>query len=511
MQPRPRFAIVSVMLSLYVALAIVTVLDLVLCFPLGKLRPQLAAILNLSSIVAAGILLHDDVNAFSVLYAVLTAYKICNYIRILQGRRQADYLFTISRRSSWVLAVSQLALLGLAYGLLRLHPAVAVMPSIAAANLVVAAVVTLVALRQLIKTRPPKLVEPFPPSQLPSLTVAIPARNETDSLEACLQSLIQSDYPKLEILVLDDCSQNKRTPQLIKSFAQDGVRFIAGKPAPEAWLAKNFAYQQLADAASGSLLLFCGVDTRFEKQTLRLLVADMLEKKKTMISLIPANQVPPAGEFESLLVQPSRYAWELLLPRLWTSRPPVLSTCWIISQQVLEDAGGFAAVARNITPERYLAKHAALQNDGYSFMQSATTTGLTSHKPFDDQQATAIRSKYPQLHQRLEYAAFVTLLEIGLFVLPFVLGLGALATGYWLVAALSGASLVLLTFIYVQIMAVTYRRFLWRSLWLLPFAALYDVAILNYSLYKYEFDTVMWKDRNVCIPVMRVIPTLPPA
>jgi hypothetical protein len=29
------------------------------------------------------------------------------------------------------------------------------------------------------------------------------------------------------------------------------------------------------------------------------------------------------------------------------------------------------------------------------------------------------------------------------------------------------------------------------------------------SMFKYEFSTVIWKDRNICIPVMHVIPKLP--
>ena len=55
------------------------------------------------------------------------------------------------------------------------------------------------------------------------------------------------------------------------------------------WLAKNYAYQQLAEAANGELLLFCGVDTRFEPGSLRALVALHLTTKASMISVLPAK------------------------------------------------------------------------------------------------------------------------------------------------------------------------------------------------------------------------------
>jgi hypothetical protein len=80
----------------------------------------------------------------------------------------------------------------------------------------------------------------------------------------------------------------------------------------------------------------------------------------------------------------------------------------------------------------------------------------------------------------------------------------------WLVAAMYAVSCILLNLFYGQTVRLTYRRLLLRGLWLQPFAALYDVVLLNYSMLKYEFSEVIWKGRNVCIPVMRVFTHLPP-
>ncbi len=79
---------------------------------------------------------------------------------------------------------------------------------------------------------------------LPTVSVLIPARNETVNLEECLSSLLLSDYPKLEIIVLDDCSVSKHTSDIIKNYAHAGVRFLAGNVPSNDWLAKNYAYQQ---------------------------------------------------------------------------------------------------------------------------------------------------------------------------------------------------------------------------------------------------------------------------
>ena len=196
--------------------------------------------------------------------------------------------------------------------------------------------------------------------------------------------------------MLDDCSQNKHTPEIIRSFAHDGVRFMAGKAPPEQWLAKNYAYQQLAEAANGELLLFCGVDSPFEPDSLSAIVKTLLHKHKTMISIIPRNQLPARWSLLSLLIQPSRYAWELALPRRLLERPPVLSTCWLITRKALEAAGGFAAVSHKGVPESYLARATAAEQDGYSFLQADARLGVTCQKDLDEQRATAIRTRYPQ-------------------------------------------------------------------------------------------------------------------
>ena len=42
-----------------------------------------------------------------------------------------------------------------------------------------------------------------------------------------------------------------------------------------------------------------------------------------------------------------------------------------------------------------------------------------------------------------------------------------------------------------------------------PFGFAADIVMLHISMLRYEFGTVNWKGRNVCIPVMRVEPSLP--
>ena len=455
-------------------------------------------------------LLAVSFNGFALLVGLFMAYRIVNLERLTHRRLQDDYVQHLAKRASLVLmGLQALALSALLLAHTHSLTGADYLVGLAMVDLVIAGVLAHIVDDQGRKTVAQASTTQRAEQELPTLTVAIPARNETADLEACLQTLTHSTYLKLEILVLDDCSQTTRTPEIIRQFAHDGVRFIAGSVAPISWLAKNHAYQQLIAEANGEVILFCGVDARFEPDALRQIVETMLTKRKTMLSIMPRNLVPGRLKLEALMVQPGRYAWELVLPRRWTNRPPVLSSCWLVQKQLLEDAGGMAAVHRTVSPERYFARYAAMHHDGYSFLQSGDSLGVASAKQFGDQRATAIRVRYPGLHRRIELTAIVSLAELGVLVGPFAGLLLCLVSGQSFTAILFSVACLLQIYMYFQVVRITYQQRLLRALWLLPFAALYDIGLLNYSMWMYEFREVIWKGRNLCIPVMRVIPSLP--
>jgi hypothetical protein len=161
-------------------------------------------------------------------------------------------------------------------------------------------------------------------------------------------------------------------------------------------------------------------------------------------------------------------------------------------------------------PESYFAR-VAVVHDGYSFMQSDDQIGISCKKQITEQHDTATRTKYPQLHRRPELVFLLSLFELLALILPIVFVAASFATPQLrLFGIITAATSLLLVIWYMLIVRLVYRMFLPTSLIALPFAVIHDVAVLNYSMLKYEFSDVFWKGRNVCIPVMRVEPQLPP-
>lgn len=446
----------------------------------------------------AGWLAVWQTNACSIIIAVLALYQVLNLLRITENRLHAAELRRSLFRAAVWLIVLQLFTAALWYlahqnSISSSH----IWQELALAQLGAAVLILAATIKNIVQL---KFVWPethYSDHELPTVTVAVPARNETSDLAACLDSIISSDYPKLEILVLDDCSQDK-TSDVIRAYAQSGVRFLHGSEPKENWIAKNQAYQQLFEEANGDFILFCGVDTKLGVKTIRSLVTLALEREKSMISVLPRRG---GTSFGRSFIQPMRYWWELALPRRLFNRPPVLSTCWMIRRDALAGAGGFKAVSRSVLPESYFAKRFLAAN-GYSFVRSSGDLTVTSDKSFHDQLDRAVRLRYPELHRRLELTALLSSLEIAFLLAPFIAVIVALLHGSALVFPLALASLLLIA-AHLCILSAIAQPLTLASLINFPVIATTEVVLSNLSMLKYEFSTVDWKGRNICVPVLR--------
>ena len=329
---------------------------------------------------------------------------------------------------------------------------------------------------------------------LPTVTLAIPARNETHALEACLRAAVASDYPKLEIIVLDDCSQDK-TSEIIRGFAHDGVRFVQGDAPAEGWLGKNQAMQTLAAQASGEYIVFADVDTHLSPQSITKLVTYALSNKREMVTVLPTRRDGWSG---TTLLTTLRYYWQITLP-VTARRVPVASQCWLIRGVTLTKLGGFAAVQQKIVPEAYFAR-ILFVHDQYRFVISNDELGVTTAKKWSSQIETSIRFLYPTCKRQPLFVLFGVLVLGALFVAPFAIVFAAPHNmRLWMLAACAS---ILLWLSYALVVARTHRLTWPVTLLLLPIALVQELILLVASMLTYEFGDVNWKGRNVCYPVI---------
>lgn len=96
------------------------------------------------------------------------------------------------------------------------------------------------------------------PERWPSVSVLVPARNEAENLRRLLPTLTRQDYPRFEVLVYDDGSDDE-TWRVIERTGEP-VRGLRGEGPPPGWVGKVHALYRATRAADGEVYLFLDAD-----------------------------------------------------------------------------------------------------------------------------------------------------------------------------------------------------------------------------------------------------------
>ncbi|HMT18782.1 MAG TPA: glycosyltransferase family 2 protein [Candidatus Saccharibacteria bacterium] len=488
-------------LLMYSLGAVSVLTELLLVLKMVTKRPFviLVAVLSmLSGGFSAGSLLTTNPSIAVGLYTLIQMARFTNPLRFVEKRMNEKELISRTRRSFMVLTPLMIVNLiyiwrfdnDFAFPLIYLIIVSAIMSVFTALSTFIT--------RAIFRYRKDKVILQ---EVLPTVSICIPARNETADLPLCLESVLASTYPKLEILVLDDCSHDK-TPEIIKKYAHDGVRFINGKEPDEDWVAKNAAYDRLADEARGEILLFIGVDVRLAQNAVTELVQQL--GTDSMLSVLPRRSAESESAF---FIQPIRYWWELGLWRFTFQHPPVLSTCWLIRRDVLNELGTFESVKKAVEPEAVFAR-ALYRQKKYAFLVANEGVGVESSKIPHDQYITALRKRYSQLKRRPENVLLLAGVEL-LLLLPWIAIIVGFLNDSAAVFSICLFSITLLSTANALVFKLALRK-LWPLGFLsFPLLLVADIALSLRSFYSYEFGQVIWKERNICLPLLTVEKSLP--
>lgn len=192
----------------------------------------------------------------------------------------------------------------------------------------------------------PRLRRKAPP-HFPKVSILIPMRDEAGNAKAVISSVLALDYPDFELLVYEEGSGDA-TWEVLKSVSDPRLRVIKGSAPPPGWTGKNWACHNLANEAKGELLLFVDADVRLEAQALRAAVAELLNGRYHMVSVLPHQEVGSLGEL--LLV--SLIPWSVMsfFPLLLAKTTRIIKIQATVGQFILvrrdayEEVGGHKAI-----------------------------------------------------------------------------------------------------------------------------------------------------------------------
>ena len=124
--------------------------------------------------------------------------------------------------------------------------------------------------------------------RLPKLSVIITARNEETGFEQALSSLVATDYPSIEFIVINDRSTDGTgaiLDRMASHFPQITPIHIASLP--EGWLGKTHALHRGSQKASGDWLLFTDADIHFHQDALKRALTWAVSQELDHFTLIP--------------------------------------------------------------------------------------------------------------------------------------------------------------------------------------------------------------------------------
>ena len=148
----------------------------------------------------------------------------------------------------------------------------------------------IIVLSNYLKTPHLKKILPEKPLKNPPLiSVIIPSRNEGHRIGECIKTLREQTYNNLEIIIVDDSSDN--TIEVINSIAGDDKRFriIKQDKLKEGWIGKPFALQQGSKIAKGKWLLFIDADTYYVPSIIERSIEYAIINNLDMLSIAPRH------------------------------------------------------------------------------------------------------------------------------------------------------------------------------------------------------------------------------
>ncbi len=243
----------------------------------------------------------------------------------------------------------------------------------------------------------------------PKVSLLVPARDEEEYIGPCVRSLLAQDYDDFEVIALDDGSQD-HTRAVLAGFEAERLRVLEGRTLPDGWNGKAWACRQLADAASGELLLFTDADTVFQPQTVRLAVNAVEATGADLLTAITGNRVVTLGE--QLLVPFVSWSVLSLLPLALTRLLPksVAFTAangkfMLFRREAYDSVGGHEAVKDHATEDIAIAK--SVRRQGYRWCLMDATPLVSARMYFGLRDAVAGFSK--NLFALFNYRALVAL------------------------------------------------------------------------------------------------------
>jgi len=361
---------------------------------------------------------------------------------------------------------------------------------------------------------------PPPDAALPSLTIVVPARNEEAEIEPALRSVLELNYPRFEIVAVNDRSTDQTGAIMdriaAEPAAQGRLRVIHVRNLPAGWLGKvhamwlgsqgnasqkNAAQGTAAQQITSDWLLFTDADCVFRPDCLRRAIHYATKTATDHLVLFPTAHMKTLGErmmigFPQVMASFVMRAWKVRDPN---ARDHIgVGAFNLVRRSAYEAIGTYEALRLEVVDDIKLGeaiKKAGLRQDvvfGHEFVSLRWAVGAAGVV------ANLEKNLFAFLRFRVSLALVVCALTFFLCVCPF---LGLLLAPGWARAPFAVA---------IAMIALVYTltgRYMASSPWMFltcPIAALiFAFATLQSAFIAVRDGAITWRGTRYPLEELR--------
>jgi hopene-associated glycosyltransferase HpnB len=341
----------------------------------------------------------------------------------------------------------------------------------------------------------------------PSITVIIPARNESDVLSLSLSSIFEQDYSgKIEITIIDDQSTDG-TGNIAEEIGREyqqrrKLTIISGETLPRGWSGKLWAIEQGIRYAeklgiTPDYYLLTDADIRHDRANLRNLVIKAERENLALVSLMVLLRCQ--SFWEKLSIPAFVFFFAKLYPfplvnKMESRVAAAAGGCILIRSDILKKIGGIGILKDALIDDCSLAQAVKSKGKKIWLGLTETTISLRAYPSLESIWDMVARTAFTQLNYSplMLFGAVWGMLLV--YLVPVVSFIWGIIVGQQLLIVLGLIPWLLMTIAYLP----TVRLYRCSGLWALclpAIAFLYTLMTIDSALRHWQGKGGAWKGR----------------
>ena len=344
-------------------------------------------------------------------------------------------------------------------------------------------------------------------SNYPTVCAIVPARDEAESIETSLTSLLEQNYLGKFLIVLVDDNSSDRTEEIAKATAEklnksEQLTVVSGKPLVPGWKGKLWAMQQgIVEArrrTTPEYFLLTDADIQHPADNITRLVAKAQTQQLDMVSLMVLLRCQ--SFWEKLLIPAFVFFFQKLYPFAWVnskdkSLAAAAGGCILISNQALTEIGGIATIKDALIDDCSLAQAVKSQGKNIWLGLSETTISLRGYDNLSVIWDTIARTAYTQLNYSPLLLFGTVIGMIVVYLISPVCSIVGIFTNNWLLTIMSILIWLLMTRAYLPTIKLYKLSVAW-AFCLPAIALLYTLMTIDSAIKYYRGKGGAWKGRT---------------